>query len=492
MLVWFVLLYLALSIGIGLYAATRVHNTKDYAVAGRSLPFYVVVATVFATWFGSETVLGIPARFVADGLSGVLEDPFGSSMCLVLMGLFFAARLYKMDLLTIGDYYRKRYNPTVEMLTSIAIIISYLGWVSAQIVALGLVFNILSDGALSMHTGMILGMLIVLTYTVFGGMFSVAWTDFMQMTLIVVGLLYIAWLIGDEVGGVGKVIAHAKNAGKFHFFPRPELREVLWFAGAAITMMFGSIPQQDVFQRVTSARTVTIAVWATVLGGVSYFVFAFVPMFLAYSASLLDPKLVHEYVRSDAQYILPRLILDHAPIFAQIMFFGALLSAIMSTASATLLAPSVTFTENILKRFLRKDLSDKQLLMNMRLVVTGFAFIVIVFALNSNSSIYAMVGNAYKVTLVGAFVPLVAGLYWKRASATGALLSIIFGLGTWLLLEATSPDGLMPPQLGGFFAAVVWMVIGSLATGKRPRLSAHARTQSDSAGAGHARRTTRI
>ncbi len=491
MLVWFVLAYLALSIGIGLYAATRVHNTKDYAVAGRSLPFYVVMATVFATWFGSETVLGIPAKFVENGLSGVLEDPFGSSMCLVLMGLFFAARLYKMDLLTIGDFYRKRYNPTVEMLTSLAIIASYLGWVSAQIVALGLVFNILSDGALSLQTGMILGITIVLVYTVFGGMYSVAWTDFMQMTLIVVGLLYIAWLIGDEAGGVAKVVAHARDAGKFHFLPRAELRDVLWFVGAAITMMFGSIPQQDVFQRVTSARTVTIAVWATVLGGVAYFVFAFVPMFLAYSASLLDPKLVQNYVHSDAQYILPRLILNHAPIFAQIMFFGALLSAIMSTASATLLAPSITFTENILKRFLRKDLSDKQLLLNMRIVVTGFAFLVIVFALNSDSNIYSMVGNAYKITLVGAFVPLVAGLYWKRASATGALLSIIFGLITWLVLEATSPNGLMPPQLGGFVAAVVWMVIGSLATGKSPHASAHANTSPGGVASKHAQRASR-
>ncbi len=474
MLIWFVVLYIIVSVTIGLYAATRVRNTRDYAVAGRSLPFYVVIATVFATWFGSETVLGIPAKFLENGLAGVVEDPFGSSMCLVLVGLFFAAKLYKMDLLTIGDFYRKRYNPTVEMLTSLAIVASYLGWVSAQIVALGLVFNVLSDGALSVQTGMMLGISIVLIYTVFGGMYSVAWTDFMQMILLVVGLLYIAWLLGDQAGGVGKVVAHANEAGKFNFFPDPKLRDVLWFLGAAVTMMFGSIPQQDVFQRVTSARTVTIAVWATVLGGVFYFVFAFVPMFLAYSASLIDPKLVQDHIQSDSQYILPRLILNHTPVFAQIMFFGALLSAIMSTASATLLAPSVTFTENVLKRFLRKDLSDKQLLWTMRLVVAGFALAVIVFALNSEPNIYEMVGNAYKVTLVGAFVPLVAGLYWKRATAVGALLSIIFGMGTWLVLEATSPDGLMPPQLGGFLAAVAWMVVGSLATRQAPHASARA------------------
>ena len=464
MLLWFVIAYLVASIGIGLYAATRVHNTRDYAVAGRSLPFYVVIATVFATWFGSETVLGIPAKFLEKGLSGVIEDPFGSSLCLVLVGLFFAAKLYRMDLLTIGDFYRRRYNATVELLTSLAIVASYLGWVSAQIVALGLVFSILSNGALSLQTGIMLGAAIVLTYTLLGGMFSVAWTDFMQMTLIIIGLLYIAWFIGGEVGGVGKVVEHARAAGKLKFFPEPNVRDVLWFLGAAVTMMFGSIPQQDVFQRVTSARTVRISVWATVLGGVCYFLFAFVPIFLGYSASLLDPKLVQDYVQSDPQHILPTLILGHTPVFAQIMFFGALLSAIMSTASGTLLAPSVIFTENVLKRFLRKDLSDARFLWTMRSVVAGFAVVVTMFALNSESSIYEMVGNAYKVTLVGAFVPLVAGLYWKRATATGALLSVGFGFGTWFALEYAIPDGLMPPQLGGLIAAAVWIVIGSLAT----------------------------
>ena len=145
-LIWFVILYLAVTIGIGLYAATRVHNTRDYAVAGRSLPMYVVIATVFATWFGSETVLGLSSRFVTSGLRDIVEDPFGSSMCLILVGVFFAAKLYRMNLLTIGDYYRKRYNRTVEVLASLAILFSYLGWVSAQLVALGLVFKLVSGG----------------------------------------------------------------------------------------------------------------------------------------------------------------------------------------------------------------------------------------------------------------------------------------------------------------------------------------------------------
>lgn len=472
-LLWFVAGYIVVSIAVGVVAGLRVHNTKDFVVAGRTLPFYVVTATVFATWFGSETVLGIPAKFIEGGLGAVVEDPFGSSMCLVLVGLFFAAKLYRMDLLTIGDFYRSRYNPTVELLTSLAIVASYLGWVSAQIVALGLVFNVLSGGAVSMSAGILIGAAVVVFYTLWGGMFSVAWTNFVQMVVIVVGILYIAWLIGDKAGGVANVVAHARAAGKLHFFPEPSARDVLWFIGAAVTLMFGSIPQQDVFQRVTSSRTVTIAVWGSVAGGVAYFFFAFVPIFLGYSAHLIAPELVAAHLERDPQHILPELILAHTPLAAQVLFFGALLSAIMSTASGTLLAPSVTFTENVLKRFLRRDLSDREFLWTMRLVVAGFATLVTVFALNSEASIYEMVGDAYKITLVSAFVPLVAGLYWKRATATGALLALVFGLGTWLALEWTNPEGLVPPQLAGLVAAAVWMVIGSLAT--RGRVHAGAR-----------------
>ena len=101
MLIWFIVIYLLFSVAIGLYASTRVHNAKDFAVAGRHLPLPMVTATVFATWFGAETVLGISATFVKDGLHGVVADPFGASLCLILAGLFFANKLYRMNLLTI-------------------------------------------------------------------------------------------------------------------------------------------------------------------------------------------------------------------------------------------------------------------------------------------------------------------------------------------------------------------------------------------------------
>jgi SSS family transporter len=460
-LIWFVILYWIISVGIGLYAARYVSSSKDYAVAGRSLPMYVVTATVFATWFGSETVLGIPSTFLKEGMRGVVADPFGSSLCLVFVGLFFARPLYRMNLLTIGDYYRGKFGRTVEVLITLCIVVSYLGWVAAQIKALGLVFNVVSGGYISMEAGMAIGAASVLVYTMFGGMWSVAITDFLQMIIIVIGMLYIGWQVSDIVGGPSAVVAHAANSGKFEFWPAPTKREVLWFLAAWITMMLGSIPQQDVFQRVSSSRSEAIAGNASVLGGVLYFCFAFIPMFLAYSATLIDPKMVADLIDKDPQLILPTLILTKVPVFAQVMFFGALLSAIKSCASATLLAPSVTFTENILKGILPGQ-SDKQFLRTMRIVVLVFTVIVTLFAMNTGSSIYKMVENAYKITLVAAFVPLAFGLYWKYATRQGALLSIFLGITSWISLEIMFPDGLWPPQLVGVLMSTAGMIVGSL------------------------------
>ena len=463
MLVWFVIIYWIISVAIGIYAAKWVHSSRDFAIAGRRLPMYIVTATVFATWFGSETVLGIPATFIKEGFRGTIADPFGSSLCLILVGLFFARPLYRMNLLTIGDYYRKRYSRPVEMLTTLCIVISYLGWVGAQIKALGLVFNVVSEGAITQQWGMVIGASTVLAYTMLGGMFSVAITDFIQMIIIVLGMLYIGWEVSGLAGGVGTVVSHAAASGKFNILPAPELRDILWFLAAWITMMLGSIPQQDVFQRVQSAKDENTAARSSILGGVLYFGFAFIPMFLAYSASLIDPKMVAANLDKDPQLILPNLILSPVvPIFAQVMFFGALLSAIKSCASATLLAPSVSFSENILKAFF-PDITDKQFLKLMRIVLVAFTVMVTFFALSTDASIYKMVENAYKVTLVGAFVPLVCGLYWKRATNLGATLAVILGLGIWIGFETLNPDGLLPPQLAGLIASFGGMAAGSLA-----------------------------
>ncbi len=467
MLLGFVILYLVVSIGIGMYAATRVHNARDYIAAGRSLPFAVVLAMVFATWFGAETVLGIPATLLEEDLGGLISDPFGASLCLVLFGLFFAKKLYRRNLLTIVDFYRERYDRRVELVTGIAIALSYLGWVSAQITALGLVFNVLSDGQITQAQGILIGASVVLMYTLYGGMWSVALTTFFQMIVIVLGLLYIAWLVTGMTGGVAPVLEHAAANDKFHFWPDLNAVALVAFISGLLTMGFGSIPQQDVFQRANAAKNENVAMWGTVAGGVAYFLFAAVPLFLAYSANLIDPALTAKWLAEDSQKLLPELIKGHLPLFAQVVFYGALLSVIMSTASGTLLAPSVTISENVLKGLVtrRNHLSEKQLLRMTRWVVAGFSVLVTLYALwavGEDTGIHQMVENAYKVTLVVAFVPLVAGLYWKRANTAGAYLAIGLGLAVWLPMEFIAPEGALPPQFAGFLASVTGMLIGGL------------------------------
>lgn len=479
----FVILYMAISIGIGLHAASRVRSSTDYVLAGRSLPIYITIATVFATWFGSEAVLGMPATFMEEGLGGIVADPFGAGLCLVFVGLFFAARLYRMKLLTIADFYRNRFGRTVETLVSIAICISYLGWVSAQIVALGLTIHMISNDVIPFELGMVIGLAVVMLYTIFGGMWSVAIMDFLQMMVILGGLLMVAWLVAGRLdGGAMAVIDHAAANNKFDFWPEMNLAAILAFVGAFVTLALGSIPQQDVFQRVMSANSEKTAVRGTVIGGTFYIAFCFVPIFIAYGATLLDPSLltVNMAEGGDPQRILPEFILNDVPMPIQVVFFGALLSAIMSTASGTLLAPATILAENIFKEAL--NLNDKQLLLTLRICVFVFGLVVLGYAYLSTSaglSIFEMVENAYLVTLCGAFVPLAFGVYWKKSTNTGALVSIALGVSTWAVLEALNAQMiandtsmLVPPQLAGLFMAIVGMVAGSLVSQINPQKAA--------------------
>jgi solute:Na+ symporter, SSS family len=463
-LIIFVAFYLAVTIAIGLIAARRVQNSADYMVAGRSLPLYMNMATVFATWFGAETVLSVSATFARDGLSGIPGDPFGASVCLVLAALLFAKLFYRMNLMTIGDFYKQRYGKSVEVITSFAIVASYLGWTSAQMTALGLVIHVLSGGAVSLSAAILIGGLVVLVYTIFGGMWSVAFTDLFQVVVIIIGLSLVAWLVSDMAGGTQKVIAQAAADGKFNWVPSDS--KGWWaMAGAFFAFAFGSVPQQDVFQRMTSAKDEKTAVRGTVYGGLIYFVFAFVPIFIAYAAVVTDPNVAKLFGAEDAreiQKVLPDLVLSKMPLWAQVMFFGALLSAILSTASGALLAPTSLFTENVLKPFAPK-MNDKQFLFTLRIILVTFTAIALLFALNSTSTMYEMVQNAYNVTLAGAFVPLVAGAYWKRATTQGALFAALGGLGVWLAALNLAPDALIPANLLGLFASAVLMLIGSLA-----------------------------
>ena len=465
MLISSVVVYLLVTIAIGLWAAKRVHNSKDYVVAGRSLPLYMNTATVFATWFGAEVVLSVSAEFAKSGMGGVIADPFGSSVCLIIVALFFARAFYRMDLLTIGDFYRKRYGKTMELGTSVVIAISYIGWTAAQLTALGLAFSVLSGGSISISNGIIIGTIVVLVYTIWGGMWSVALTDLFQSVMIIIGIFLIAWVVGDMAGGPGKVIAAASESGKFEFWPKGGTKEWLAFVTAFLTLAIGSVPQQDIFQRVTSAKDEKTAIRGTFLGGVIYFCFAFLPIYIVLASLMIDPalgKLLEAEDAREMQQILPSFILSKTPMWVQVLFFGALLSAILSTASGAIIAPTSLVVENVIKpRFPR--MTDRQFLIMLRTMLVVFTVGALVFALNSKKTMYDMIQNAYTVTLVSAFVPLAAGIFWKRANNVGAIISALAGLLAWIAADQLGgEDAVVPAPLIGLALSIVGMVVGSL------------------------------
>ena len=215
----------------------------------------------------------------------------------------------------------------------------------------------------------------MLGYTILGGMWSVALTDLFQSVVILIGLTAVAVLVGDMAGGAAKVISAAAEAGKFEFWPKGGTKEWLAFAAAWMTLAIGSIPQQDVFQRVTSAKDERTAVMGSLIGGAAYFCFAFVPMFIAYAALVIDPasrSCSPARTRARSSASCPDLILERTPMWAQVLFFGALLSAILSTASGALLAPTALFTENVIRPFAPR-MGDRQFLLLLRTVLVVHA-----------------------------------------------------------------------------------------------------------------------
>jgi len=461
LLVALVALYIALSVAVGLYAATRVRSASDFAVAGKRFGAPIVAATVFATWFGAETVLGIPATFLKEGLRGLVADPFASVGCLLLVGLVFARPLFRLDVLTLGDFLRQRFDRKTDVAVSLCIAFSYLGWIAAQFVALGLVFEVLSNGAIDVRTGIVAGAAIVLVYTMAGGMWSVALTDFLQAVMIIAGLGYVAWVVGDLAGGPARVWESVASTDKLRLLPEADAKSILAWVSAGLIVFFGSVPQQDVLQRIKSARDERTAVVGSVAGGIVYFFVALVPIFLVLSAALIDAPMVARLVEKDYQLILPTLIIDRTPLAVQALFFGALVSAILSTAGGALLAPAVVIAENVV-RPLAKPATDAAVLGIMRATVLLLAIAVTVMALTSKLSIYQLVNESGKVVLVSSFVPLTAGLFWKRATVLGAHASILAGLAVWIAMELVAADAPVPPALSGLIASAAAMAAGSL------------------------------
>ncbi len=451
MLAFSIIIYLLLNLGIGLWASRRIATTSDFVLAGRQLPLILAASATFATWFGSETVLGAPTEFIEHGVMGIIEDPFGASLCLFLVGMFFARRFYKMNIITFCDFFRIRYGRSSELMSAVLIIPSYFSWIAAQLLAMGIVLKVVLGWQLI--DCIWLSSVVVVLYTIWGGMWSISITDFLQTIMIIVGLLIVAGVLYVKVGGFTPLVQAAPK-DFFKFYPRPDFKSYLEYLAAWITIGLGSIPQQDVFQRVMAAKSAKIAVRSTLLSSFMYLTVALLPLFIGLCGHHLYPG---ETTR-DGQMIIPNMVLKHMSLPLQIMFFGALVSAILSTTSSAIMAPAAVLGENIVK-FFRPELTDKQLLRIIRLGIVVITIICIYMA-STRESIFDLVAESSAFSLVSLFVPLAAGLYWKKSNQTGSVLSMIFGLIVWLVCVYI--ETAYPPLIYGLLASFFGMLLGVL------------------------------
>jgi solute:Na+ symporter, SSS family len=377
-----------------------------------------------------------------------------------------------LNLLTFSDFFRYRYSKTTEIISAIVMIPSYWGWIGAQLIALATIFNVLTG--FPIFYGILLFATIVTFYTYIGGMWAVSITDFVQTIMIVVGMAIVMFSAVGDVGGWEVLLAKAQSEPQtFRILPEGNTKDMVAYFAAWITVGLGSVPQQDVFMRVMSAKTEKISVQGAYISGIMYFTVGLMPIVMAYCGRILYPELA-QGTPETRQMLIPYMVMQHSSLTVQIFFYGALLSAILSTASGAILAPATVIGENIIKPFY-PELTDDQLLKMMRWSVIGVTLTSVVFA-NFGQSIYELVRQSSEISLVALFVPMLAGLYWKKSTPTGAMASMITGLATWLLLiifhAYHTPEQLeteyswwigseFSPMVLGLLASIVAIILGS-------------------------------
>lgn len=451
MLIGFVIFYLLLNLVVGWWASKKVHSTQDFILAGRSLPFALATMVTFATWFGSETMLGAPREFVHGGVLAIIEEPFGAALGLLIVGSIYAKKLYPLPVLTFSDYFRIRFGAMSEKLSAIVMIPSYFGWISAQLVALGMTLHLLLP--ITTEIGIVIGAVLVMTYTLLGGMWSITITDFLHNIILIIGLLFLAYLFLDKIPDWGLFIDQ-QPSGFFRFIPK-ENTWVDWltYSAAWMTIGLGSIPQQDIFQRVMSAKSANIASKASLSAGMMYLSIAMLPLLIALIAVRLYPSLLAEDT-----LLIPNLVMKFTPYGVQILFLGALLSALLSTTSGAILAPASVLGENLLKPMLKKP-DDKKVLFYIRISVVLVTGACIWMAI-TRQNIFELVSEASAFSLVSLFIPLNAGLWWKKASPMGSHLSMAAGLLVWIYFNFINPNDI-PSVWYGLVASMVGLLVGT-------------------------------
>ena len=413
-----ILAYLLVQFGIGIYVSRMIRTESDYIVAGRRLGYGLSTFTIFATWFGAETTIGSAGAVYESGLAGATSDPFGYGACLLLMGLIFAAPLWRRKLTTLADLFRDRFSSGVERLAVLLMVPASLLWAAAQIRAFGQVLS--ASSGVAVTTMITVAAAIVIAYTAFGGMLADAWTDLVQGIVLVVGLVV---LLGAFLSRTGTSIFSQIPAGRLDAFP--DGVPLLSIVEAWAIPICGSVVAAELVSRVISARSPEIARRSSIFAGFGYLALGFIPVTIGLAGAVILPGL------DDPEQILPLLGQRYLPGALYVIVAGALISAILSTVDTTLLVCSSLVSHNLVVPA-RPGMSERSKVRLARAGVAGFGVVAYVIALHAEG-VFALVEEASSFGSAGIFVTVTFGLFTRWGGALAAAASLIAGVVTWIL-----------------------------------------------------------
>jgi Na+/proline symporter len=413
--------YVAVQLAVGLWVSRRIVSEDDYLLAGRSLGYGLGIFTVFATWFGAETCIGAAGSIYGEGLAGGTADPFGYAMCLLLMGALFAVPLWRRRLTTLADLFRRRYGPQVERVAVILLVPTSVLWAAAQVRAFGQVLSASSE--LTVATAITVAAVVVIIYTVSGGLMADAVTDIVQGGALIVGLLVLTAVLLFSGDGIGPAVA-AIDPQRLQMFGGPETPWWMTVEAWAIPIC-GSVLSQELVARVLAIRAPTVARNATLIAGGLYLLIGLIPAGIGLVGPLLLPDL------AEPEQVLPRLAFELLPTGLYILFAGALLSAILSTVDSALLVAASLVSRNLVLP-LRPAMTESARVRTARVGVVVFGIIAYIIALHAHG-VYALVEEASAFGSSGIFVIGVMGLFSRYGGGRAAMATLIVGITTYVL-----------------------------------------------------------
>ncbi|MCX8084556.1 MAG: sodium:solute symporter family protein [Calditerrivibrio sp.] len=445
-----VIVYIVAMLIIGFWAGKYIKNSIDFVIAGRRLSFPLALGTVFATWFGAETVLGSSTTANKEGILGVIADPFGAGLCLIISGLFIAPALYKYNITTNIDFFERRFSKHVGFIMALIYLPPYIGWIGAQMLAFGTIFSAFMP--IDIKVAILISAAVVITYTYSGGLYAVAVTDLVQMVFIVIGVVFL--FIQILVNHAGQIVGIPSEM--YSFFPNSD-KPVDWlnYLEAWMIVGFGSLGGQDLVARILGSKNVRVARSSSITAGVLYWTLGLVPVLLGIWAIKLLPQQA-----SSENSIIIDLAKLYLPFPLLIIFIGALLSAVMSTADTALLAPASLIGENLYPYF-KKDATDEQKLKVCRISVVVIGMLSLLLALYFEK-IYELCLESWTILLTSFTAPFLFAIFWKKTTAKGVITGSITGLLVWIFFSLMFED--LPSKMFGFLASCVAIILVSLVT----------------------------